>query len=91
MERIVLEVTLTLFMIYRFMLFGYIILSWFPNGRESPIAVFLGRLVEPYLSIFRSFIPPLGMIDISPIVALIALHFIQNGVVFIIRLLFGLV
>ncbi|PTX51947.1 YggT family protein [Melghirimyces profundicolus] len=83
------EIVSTLFTIYRVLIFGYIILSWFPNGRESPIAVFLGRLVEPYLSIFRSFIPPLGMIDISPIVALIALMFIEQGVYFIVNLLLG--
>ncbi|PTM59207.1 YggT family protein [Desmospora activa] len=90
MQSIVLDVTVMLVNIYRFMIFGYILLSWFPNGRDSPIATVLGRLVEPYLSIFRSFIPPLGMIDISPIVALIALHFIQSGLIFVITLLFGM-
>ncbi|OYD06635.1 YggT family protein [Paludifilum halophilum] len=79
----------TLFTIYRFLIFGYILLSWFPGGRDSPIAAFLARLVEPYLSIFRSFIPPLGMIDISPIVALLALWLIENGVFFILQLILG--
>ncbi|GGA32722.1 membrane protein [Kroppenstedtia guangzhouensis] len=83
------QIVNTLFTIYQFMIFGYILLSWFPNGRESPIALFLGRLVEPYLSIFRSFIPPLGMIDISPIVALIALRFVEQGVYFILQLILG--
>jgi YggT family protein len=90
MQSLIVEITVTLITIYRFMLFGYILLSWFPNGRDSAIAVFLGRLVEPYLSIFRSFIPPLGMIDLSPIVALIALSFIQYGILFIINLLFNM-
>lgn len=63
------------------MIIGYILLSWFPNARESAIGQILGRLVEPYLSIFRRFIPPIGgMIDISPIVALFALSFIRMGV-----------
>ncbi len=71
----------TLFQIYNYMIIGYILLSWFPNARESAIGQILGRLVEPYLSIFRRFIPPIGgMIDISPIVALFALSFIRMGV-----------
>ena len=61
------------------MIIGYILLSWFPNARDSYIGNLLATLVEPYLSIFRRFIPPLGMIDISPIVALFALIFVING------------
>jgi len=67
------------------MIIAYILLSWFPNARGSSIGQFLGKIVEPYLSIFRRFIPPIGgMLDISPIVAFIALRFIQSGVMFII-------
>ncbi len=55
-------------------------MSWFPNARESSIGQLLGRLAEPYLEPFRRIIPPLGMIDISPIVAIIALNFAQYGV-----------
>lgn len=73
-------IIMTLLEIYRYLIIGYILLSWVPNARDSFIGEFLGKLVEPYLSIFRKFIPPLGMIDFSPIVALIALYFIQIGV-----------
>jgi YggT family protein len=66
--------------VYYYMIIGYILLSWFPNARESSFGQVLSRLVEPYLSPFRKIIPPLGMIDLSPIVALVALHFAQYGV-----------
>jgi len=70
-----------LFTIYRYMMIGYILLSWVPNGRESFIGLWLGRLVEPFLRPFRRFIPPLGgIIDLSPIVAFFALMFLQIGV-----------
>lgn len=70
-----------LFEIYRYMIIGYILLSWIPSARESFIGELLGKLVEPYLAPFRKIIPPIGgMIDISPIVALFALIFIQYGV-----------
>lgn len=65
---------------YSFMIIAYILMSWFPNARESSIGQFLGSLVEPFLSPFRRIIPPIGMIDISPIVAILALRFAGIGV-----------
>jgi YggT family protein len=73
------------FSIYYYMIIIYILLSWVPQLRETSFGELLGRLVEPYLQIFRRFIPPLGMIDISPIVALFALHFAQLGLFSILR------
>ncbi|WP_046230427.1 MULTISPECIES: YggT family protein [Paenibacillus] len=68
--------------IYSFMIIGYVLMSWLPNARESFIGVFLGKLVEPYLGIFRRFIPSIGgMIDISPIVAIFALRFVAMGLI----------
>ena len=67
------------FMIYRFMLIGYILLSWIPAAQDSAVGRFLATVCEPYLGIFRKFIPPIGMIDISPIVAIFALGFIEVG------------
>ncbi len=65
----------TAFQIYMYALIIYILMSWFPGARESSFGEFLGRICEPYLEQFRRFIPPLGMIDISPIVAIFVLRF----------------
>ncbi|MCP8970230.1 YggT family protein [Ectobacillus ponti] len=73
------QVLLTLFDIYYYALIVYILLSWLPNARNSGFGVFLARICEPYLEPFRRFIPPIGMIDISPIVAIIALRFAKAG------------
>lgn len=67
------------FTVYQYMIIGYILMSWVPQMRETSIGQLLERLVEPYLAPFRRFIPPLGFIDISPIVALIALRFAYYG------------
>lgn len=76
--------------IYRFLIIGYILLSWLPNARDSFIGEFIGKLVEPYLSIFRRFIPPIGgMLDLSPIVALLALHFVSYGLIGVVDFLVG--
>ncbi|WP_082865760.1 YggT family protein [Paenibacillus crassostreae] len=79
-----------LFNIYFYMIVIYVLMSWVPNLRENFIGELLTKLVEPYLSTFRRFIPPImGMLDISPIIALFVLQFIQGGLVFIIRALFS--
>ncbi|WP_408607182.1 YggT family protein [Lottiidibacillus patelloidae] len=75
------QILLTALNLYSFALIGYILMSWFPNARESGIGRFLSTICEPYLEPFRRIIPPLGMIDISPIVAIFALTFAEMGVI----------
>lgn len=63
--------------VYTFIIFVYILLSWIPTKRGllADIDNALGMLCEPYLKLFRKIIPPIGgMIDISPILAIIALQ-----------------
>ncbi|MGN1386357.1 MAG: YggT family protein [Bacillus sp. (in: firmicutes)] len=64
---------------YSYALIIYILMSWFPGARESSIGQILGKVCEPYLEVFRRFIPPLGMFDFSPIVGILALQFAQYG------------
>lgn len=72
-------VLLKLIEYYSYALIIYILMSWFPNARESAIGRFLGTICEPYLEIFRRFIPPIGMMDFSPIVGFIVLRLATNG------------
>jgi len=66
--------------IYFYMVLIYVLMSWLPAVRESFVGEFLGKLVEPYLRPFRRLIPPIGGgLDISPIIALIALQFVAYG------------
>ncbi|MEH7333395.1 YggT family protein [Neobacillus drentensis] len=65
--------------IYSWALIIYILMSWFPNARETTIGRFLANICEPYLVPFRKIIPPIGMMDISPIVAFLVLNFAQSG------------
>ncbi|MEX2105238.1 MAG: YggT family protein [Bacilli bacterium] len=78
-----------LFQIYFYMIFAYVLMSWLPQVRESKIGEILGRFVEPYLAIFRRFIPPIGILDLSAMVGLFALFFIQRGLITVITLLFS--
>ncbi|MEH7093161.1 YggT family protein [Neobacillus vireti] len=65
--------------LYSWALIIYILMSWFPNARASWIGQFLARICEPYLEPFRKIIPPIGMMDISPIVAFLVLNFATSG------------
>jgi len=76
---------------YFFALIGYILMSWFPGARDSSIGNFLTKICEPYLEPFRKVIPPIGMIDISPIVAIFVLQFAQgSGLIALERLIINL-
>jgi YggT family protein len=77
---ILFSLIITLLQFYSFAIIVFILLSWFPGARESGFGQFLAKICDPYLEPFRKIIPPLGMIDISPIVAILALRFAQQGV-----------
>ncbi|MFO8045283.1 MAG: YggT family protein [Halomonas sp.] len=67
--------------IYFFALIAMIILSWVAPNASHPGALLVMQLVEPIMSPLRRVIPPLGMIDLSPIVAFIAISLIDGIVV----------
>ncbi|MGM0851625.1 MAG: YggT family protein [Bacillota bacterium] len=73
------QILSNLIQIYSWALIIYILMSWFPNARETSIGQFLARICEPYLEPFRRFVPSIGMIDISPIVAFIVLNLAGSG------------
>jgi YggT family protein len=66
--------------LFTFAIFIHIILSWIAPGTYNPATAFISMLVEPVMRPFRSIIPPIGGLDISPIFAIIAL---QAGSIFL--------
>jgi YggT family protein len=60
------------------MLFARILASWVPQINQYRIMQFVAYYTDPYLNLFRKIIPPLGMFDLSPIVAFLCLNFIQK-------------
>ncbi|MCB0091844.1 MAG: YggT family protein [Caldilineaceae bacterium] len=65
--------------LYTFVLLARILISWIPNmDPYHPIVQLLYQVTEPVLDPARRLIPPLGMIDISPIVVFIALGILQD-------------
>ncbi|MEK4843209.1 MULTISPECIES: YggT family protein [Staphylococcus] len=70
---------LFLVQIYYFGMIVYFFMSWLPGARENKFGRFLSKLYEPFLEPFRKIIPPIGMIDISSIVAIIVLYLFRMG------------
>ena len=78
-----------LFLVYTLLIFIYILLNWLfafgvrmPYSRWSDAVLnFLRDVCEPYLRIFRRVIPPIGMFDFSPIIAIFLLYFVRALIV----------
>ena len=61
--------------IYSYILIIRVLLTWFPNlDWSNPILSNISAITDPYLNLFRGIIPPLGGLDISPILAFVVLN-----------------
>jgi YggT family protein len=84
--RAILDVILVVLQIYVWLLIAAAILSWLiafnvVNTRNQVVAVvgeFLYRITEPVLRPIRAVLPNLGGIDISPVIVIIIIFFLQR-------------
>jgi YggT family protein len=82
-----------LFTVYIVLIFAYILLNLLfsfgmrpPYSRWSDVVLnFLRDCSEPYLRLFRKFIPSMGAFDFSPMIAIIVLYIVQSLLVNAIR------
>jgi uncharacterized protein YggT (Ycf19 family) len=82
-----------IFLVYTLLIIAYILSSmYFAFGGRVPysrwsgaVLGFLRDVCEPYLGFFRRFIPALGPLDLSPIVAIFVLNIVSNIIVGLIR------
>lgn len=63
-----------------FAIFARSLLSWFPIDPNGPVVQALVAITEPVLEPLRRVIPPIGMIDFTPMIAAIALLYIGEQV-----------
>jgi YggT family protein len=67
--------------VYILLLFAYILMSWIRLPYQpwlNRVQRFLYDVCDPYLRLFRRFLPPLGPLDLSPMVAVITLIVVQR-------------
>ena len=67
--------------VYILLIFAFIIMSWI----RVPYSLWLNRIqrflydvVDPYLRLFRRFVPPVGPLDLSPVLAIVVLIVLQQ-------------
>lgn len=71
----------TFIFVYILLLFAYIITSWIRLPYRpwlNRVQRFLYDVCDPYLRLFRRFIPPLGPLDLSPMIGVITLIIAQR-------------
>jgi uncharacterized protein YggT (Ycf19 family) len=67
--------------VYVLLILAYIVTSWFPPGTSSTlerVRQFLMDCCEPDLRLFRRVVPPIGPLDLSPIVGVFALYIAER-------------
>jgi len=75
----VLQVLAQTLSIYTLVLLVRVLLSWFPNlDWSNPILSSVSAITDPYLNAFRGLIPPVGGLDLSSLVAFVALQLAQS-------------
>ena len=87
--RAILDVILLILQIYIWLLIAAAVLSWLiafnvVNTRNQVVAMvadFLFKITEPVLRPIRSILPNLGGIDVSPVILILLIFFLQNVIV----------
>lgn len=64
--------------IYMYLIIGRAIISWVNPDPYNPIVSFLNRVTEPVLDRVRSKLPNLGGLDLSPMVVILIIIFLQK-------------
>jgi YggT family protein len=75
----ILDILQNFLSIYLVLLIVRVLLTWFQSASwAEQIMSFLSPITDPYLNLFRSIIPPLGGMDLSPILAFLVLQLLQG-------------
>lgn len=70
------KLLVALLMTYFVLVIARVIISWIGSQSRHPLIPLIYQLTEPVLRPFSKLIPPIGGIDLSPLLALIALRFL---------------
>jgi YggT family protein len=72
-------------LIYTWLILARIVGSWFPSIARHKLMRFVAVYTDPYLNLFRRWIPPIGgVLDLSPILAFIGLRIVEHALLWLI-------
>jgi len=73
------------FDVLSFAILAKILSSWVPVTRSHPVVKFLDDVTKPVLDLAAKITPKTGMIDFSPVIALLALDFLKALILALLR------
>ncbi len=77
--------------IYSYTILIYILLSWFQTQAwAQDMRQMLEPVVEPYIGLFRRIVPTTGMMDFSPLVAILVLQYLVRPALLLLASALGL-
>lgn len=77
-----------LFELLNLAIIARVFLSWFNVHPDHPVVSFLYQITEPVLAPIRRVVPTIGMLDISPIIAIILLELLRNLLISVVANIF---
>jgi YggT family protein len=75
----IVQAILYLTYVLQILIFVRVVLSWLPLG-SNPVSDLVIRLTDPILSPLRRVLPRFGMLDLSPMIALLIIVVVQQAV-----------
>ena len=70
------KLVVTLLVTYFVLIIARVLVSWIANQSRHPLIPLIYQLTEPVLRPISRLLPPIGGLDLSPLIALIALRFL---------------
>ena len=63
---------------FKWLIIIRVLMTWVTPDPRNPIVQMIASLTDPVMEPFRRIIPPLGVIDISPIILIFLVEFIRT-------------
>ncbi len=64
--------------LYSYIVIARVIMSWVNPNPYNPLVQFVYKVTEPILAPIRSVLPPMGGMDLSPLVVFVAIWFLRT-------------
>ena len=85
MEQIIIPTIEIIFSLLSFAILARVLISWVRVDPHHPAVQFLMEITEPVLRPIREMMPSMGMMDCSPIIALLLLSVLERIILAILR------
>lgn len=74
MGLVILALSLYLYVLFARIILGWVTMFWTPPSSLTPVIRVIYDLTEPIMGFFRRIIPPIGGLDLSPIIIFIIIR-----------------